>query len=117
MAIPRRAGPLSVVRLPGPEALAAIVAEWNLLESETAPRTPFSSSTYIIPWWQHFARRWQLLFRDEFFCHIVRSDGGRLVAVAPLMRTSAPGIGAPLGACPNSPIFEEGTQYTVATLP
>jgi CelD/BcsL family acetyltransferase involved in cellulose biosynthesis len=96
MAIPRRAGPLSVERLPGPKALAAIVAEWNLLESETAPRTPFSSSTYIIPWWQHFARRGQMLFRDEFFCHIVRSDGGRLVAVAPLMRTSAPGIGAPL---------------------
>jgi CelD/BcsL family acetyltransferase involved in cellulose biosynthesis len=36
------------------------------------------------------------MFHDEFFCHIVRDDAGRLVAVAPLMRTSAPGIGPPL---------------------
>ena len=37
-----------------------------------------------------------MLFHDEFFCHVVRGDGGRLVAVAPLMRTSVPGIGPPV---------------------
>ena len=37
-----------------------------------------------------------MTFHDEFFCHVVRADGGRLVAVAPLMRTSAPGIGPPV---------------------
>ena len=36
-----------------------------------------------------------MLFHDEFFCHVVRGDGGRLVAIAPLMRTSVPGIGPP----------------------
>jgi len=37
-----------------------------------------------------------MLFHDEFFCHLVRDDGGRLAAVAPLMRTSAPGVGLPV---------------------
>src|SRR5277367_1153311 len=96
MAIQRQAGPLTIERLLGLEALAAIAAEWNALERETAPRTPYTSLTYIIPWWQHFARRRQTLFHDEFFCHVVRGDGGRLVAIAPLMRTCAPGIGAPI---------------------
>ena len=37
-----------------------------------------------------------MLFHDEFFCHVVRSDAGHLVAIAPLMRTSVPGIGPPV---------------------
>lgn len=37
-----------------------------------------------------------MTFHDEFFCHIVRGDAGRLVAIAPLMRTFAPGVGPPL---------------------
>ena len=36
-----------------------------------------------------------MLFHDEFFCHVVRGDNGQLVAVAPLMLTSVPGIGPP----------------------
>jgi CelD/BcsL family acetyltransferase involved in cellulose biosynthesis len=87
---------LTVEQLRGPEALGEIAAEWDLLDRQTSPRTPFTSSAWIIPWWKHFSRRRQVLFHDEFFCHIVRGDGGRLVAVAPLMRTSSPGIGPPV---------------------
>ena len=87
---------LTVERLPGPEALASIAAEWELLDCQTAPRTPFTSPAWIIPWWKHFSRRRRMLFHDEFFCHVVRGESGRLVAVAPLMRTSAPGIGLPV---------------------
>ncbi len=87
--------PLIVERLSGPEALASIADEWELLDRETTPRTPFTSPSYIIPWWRHFARR-QWHFRDEFFCHIVRAEDGSLVAVAPLMRTTALGLGPPV---------------------
>ena len=93
LAISRR---LTVERLAGPEALAGIAAEWDLLDRQTSPRTPFTSPAWTIAWWKHFSRSRQMLFHDEFFCHVVRDDGGRLVAVAPLMRTSAPGIGPPM---------------------
>jgi CelD/BcsL family acetyltransferase involved in cellulose biosynthesis len=87
---------LAVERVCGPEALGGIVAEWELLDRETSPRTPYSSPAWIIPWWKHFSRCRQILFHDESFCHVVRSDGGRLVAVAPLMRSSFPGVGRPV---------------------
>lgn len=87
---------LTVERLPGPEALDAISVEWDLLDGQISPRTPFTSPNWIVLWWKRFARRRQLLFHDEFFCHVVREDGGRLVAVAPLMRTFSPGVGPSL---------------------
>ena len=89
-------GRLTVERLQGPEALADIAAEWNVLDRQIAPRSPFTSPSWVIPWWKHFSRHRQMLFHDEFFCHVVRGDAGRLVAVAPLMRTSVPGIGPPV---------------------
>jgi CelD/BcsL family acetyltransferase involved in cellulose biosynthesis len=88
--------PLAVERLSGPEALGDIAAEWDLLDRQCSPRTPFTSLAWIITWWRHFSRRRQILFHDEFFCHVVRDHSGRLVAVAPLMRTSLLGIGPPL---------------------
>jgi CelD/BcsL family acetyltransferase involved in cellulose biosynthesis len=87
---------LTVERLQGPEALGDIAAEWDLLDRQALPRSPFTSASWIIPWWKHFPRRRQLLFHDEFFCHSVRAEDGHLVAVAPLMRTSFPGIGPPV---------------------
>jgi CelD/BcsL family acetyltransferase involved in cellulose biosynthesis len=87
---------LRVERLPGPEALGEIAAEWDVLDRQIAPRTPFTSLSWIISWWKHFARHRQMLFHDEFFCHVVRSDAGHLVAIVPLMRTSVPGIGPPV---------------------
>jgi len=89
-------GRLTVERLAGPEDLANIACEWHLLDGQTAPRLPFTSPAYVVRWWKHFARRRQMLFHDEFFCHIVRDGDGRLVAVAPLMRTSTPGLGPPI---------------------
>jgi hypothetical protein len=56
--------PLTIERLPGAEA--AIAGEMGFAERETAPRTPFASLIYMISWWQHFARRRQMLFHDEF---------------------------------------------------
>jgi CelD/BcsL family acetyltransferase involved in cellulose biosynthesis len=83
---------LIVQRLPDIAALAGIAAEWEALDRQITPRTPFTSPSWILPWWRHFRRR-HALFRDEFFGHAVRDHGGRLVAIAPLMRTYAPGFG------------------------
>lgn len=87
---------LTVERLPGPEALEDVAAEWELIDRETSPRTPFTSPAWILAWWKHFPRRRQTLFNDEFYCHVVRAPGGRLVAIAPLMRTFSPGFGPPV---------------------
>jgi CelD/BcsL family acetyltransferase involved in cellulose biosynthesis len=84
----------SVRKLDGPEAFADLTAEWESLDEEIFPRTPFTSPSWICLWWQHFRRR-TLLFRDEFFCHIVRDADGRLVALVPLMRTFCLGLGLP----------------------
>jgi CelD/BcsL family acetyltransferase involved in cellulose biosynthesis len=87
-------GALRVLKLSGPEALSGLVAEWELLDKQSYPRTPFTSPDWIILWWKHF-RRNNLLFHDEFFCHCIRDATGRLAAIAPLMRTCCPGFGVP----------------------
>ena len=85
----------TVQKLPGPEAWNGLTAEWELLRQTITPPTPFTSPLWFFLWWKHF-RRDDLLFRDEFFCHIVRDGDGRLVALAPLMRTSCLGHGLPV---------------------
>jgi hypothetical protein len=83
---------LQVEKLNSPEALLDIESEWISLSAAISPRTPFSSPLWIMLWWQYL-RRQRLLLRDEFFCHVVRDFDGRLVAIAPLMRTYIPSSG------------------------
>lgn len=85
---------LNVERLSGPEAWVDLTAEWEALDEQIFPRSPFTSPLWIELWWRHI-RRQNPLFRDEFFCHIVRDADDRLVAVAPLMRTYCPRLGLP----------------------
>ena len=87
---------LIVERLPGPDALEDIAAEWDQLDRQISPRTPYTAPAWIIPWWKHLSRYRRMVFHDEFFCHVVRGDNGRLIGVAPLMRSCVPGIGPPL---------------------
>jgi CelD/BcsL family acetyltransferase involved in cellulose biosynthesis len=82
---------LLVHRLPCLEALTGLETEWQSLEEQNFPRTPFSSTLWLALWWQHLRRR-NLVFRDEFFGHVIRDAGGRLVAIAPLMKTHCPGL-------------------------
>jgi CelD/BcsL family acetyltransferase involved in cellulose biosynthesis len=83
---------LFVERLPGPESLAALAAEWEALHAQVTPRTPFTSPLWNSLWWKHLSeqRTW---VRDEFFVHVVRDEHGALVAVAPLMLTHRPAKG------------------------
>jgi len=83
---------LKFEELSGPEALVALSAEWESLEAELHPRTPFTSPLWIGLWWKHF-RQNRTAVRHEFFCHTVRDYDGQLVAVAPLMVTHWPAVG------------------------
>jgi CelD/BcsL family acetyltransferase involved in cellulose biosynthesis len=83
---------LRIEKLSGPLALETLSAEWESLDAELYPRTPFTSPLWINLWWKHFQqRRYQV--RDEFFCHTLRETDGRLVAIAPMMVTHRPAAG------------------------
>jgi CelD/BcsL family acetyltransferase involved in cellulose biosynthesis len=83
---------LRIEKLSGPQALFDLAPEWDRLDRQLAPRTPFTSPLWIGLWWKHF-RQSRRTARDEFFCHVVRDDDAALVAVAPLMVTHRPGVG------------------------
>lgn len=83
---------LRIEQLSGPEALEALSTEWDSLDAELHPRTPFTSPLWIGLWWKHFQQN-RTIVRDEFFCHTLRDQDGRLVAVAPLMVTHWPAVG------------------------
>ena len=85
-------GSLCLERLAGPEAMAAVAAEWEALDAELTPRTPFSTPLWNQLWWRHFSRQ-RGLIRDRFFVHVLRDHCRRLIAVAPLMLTHRPAFG------------------------
>lgn len=83
---------LLIERLSGVEALADVTVEWESLDAQIFPRTPFTSPLWIGLWWHHL-RRQRLMLRDEFFCHTVRDANSCLIAIVPLMMTLIPGFG------------------------
>jgi CelD/BcsL family acetyltransferase involved in cellulose biosynthesis len=85
---------LSVARIHSFEELDQYKAEWEALDEQQFPRTPFTSPLWMTLWWKHF-RRQGIKFRDSCYLHIVQDAEGRLVAVVPLMRSWFPGM-APL---------------------
>src|SRR6516162_8696635 len=74
------------------DAFQRLLPEWEALDAQLAPRTPFSSPTWCRLWWKH-VRRNTLRARDDFFLHTVRNRNHQLVAVAPLMITHKPAVG------------------------
>lgn len=85
-------GTLHIEELDGPAALDRIAAEWEQLDAEVSPRTPFTSPAWARLWWQHM-RQARSTIRHEFFVHTVRDGVGRLVAVVPLLITHRPAYG------------------------
>ena len=73
----------------------ALSSEWSVIDRVTQPRSPFTSPAWLLPWWKHW-RRCDVAWRDEFCSHATHSLDGRLVAVAPLMRSFAPRLGVPV---------------------
>jgi CelD/BcsL family acetyltransferase involved in cellulose biosynthesis len=82
---------LSVTRIHSFEELHHHMAEWEQLDEQMHPRTPFTSPLWISLWWKHFRRR-NVKFWDLLHIHIVRDAKGKLVAVAPLMKSCFPGV-------------------------
>ncbi len=85
-------GAIRIEELSGPEALEAITPEWEALDAQLSPRTPFTSPLWAKLWWQHL-RQTRPAIRQEFFVHAVRDGSGKLLAIAPLMITHRPGTG------------------------
>lgn len=81
-----------VERVTGMPAFEALAPEWEALDAMVRPRTPFTSPDWNWTWWKHNATN-RFFVRDELFIHAVRDPQGRLVAVAPMMRTSRPAVG------------------------
>jgi CelD/BcsL family acetyltransferase involved in cellulose biosynthesis len=87
------------------EALKALAPEWDALDRAQPLRLPFTSPTWLLPWWKHFAQS-RALLRDGLRAYAFR-DGKALVGLATLVITHRPrGPLAmrqlqPLGADPN----------------
>lgn len=73
-------------------SLSALTAEWTALDASLGLRTPFTTPLWNQLWWRHLhVERW--LVRDELWLLAIREPGGRLIGIAPLMRTLRPAIG------------------------
>jgi CelD/BcsL family acetyltransferase involved in cellulose biosynthesis len=83
---------LHIEKLSGPHALEALTAEWELLDQQLFPRTPFTSPLWAKLWWKHLRqmRAWR---RHEFFVHTLRDHSGMLVAIVPLVISHQPAFG------------------------
>jgi CelD/BcsL family acetyltransferase involved in cellulose biosynthesis len=94
IAQPYRLNPMTlhIERLSGPEAIEALTAEWELLEDQMSPRTPFTSPLWAALWWKYL-RQTQKIRRHEFFVHVMRDHSNKLVAVFPLVITHQPAWG------------------------
>lgn len=82
---------LDILRIDSIDALAALSEEWRAIDAGIFPRTPFTSPSWNLLWWKHLARRRPAIY-DRLFSHVVRCRG-RLIAIAPMMLTHAPGRG------------------------
>lgn len=83
---------LRVQRLQAVDDLSALSDQWEALDAETFPRTPFSGPAWNLRWWKYF-RESRPLVRDRFFTHAIWDRAGKLVGVAPLMITEQPSMG------------------------
>jgi CelD/BcsL family acetyltransferase involved in cellulose biosynthesis len=84
--------PYFVQRITRFAELQSLAAEWEEIDALSFPRTPFTSPVWNLLWWRHFREK-RLWIRDELFVLTVRDEHQRLIALAPLMRTSRPAWG------------------------
>jgi CelD/BcsL family acetyltransferase involved in cellulose biosynthesis len=83
---------LRVERAAGHGAIEQLASEWQDLEQNLQPRTPFTSPLWNDLWWKHFCAD-SAWVRDELFIHTVRNEFDTLIAVAPMMLTLRPAFG------------------------
>jgi hypothetical protein len=61
---------LRVERLIDLQGLEKLIPEWEAIAAELSPRTPFTTPSWNIAWWNHM-RSDTLFVRDTFFAHTV----------------------------------------------
>lgn len=75
------------------ERLIALTSEWEALEKKQPLHVPFTTARWNILWWRHLRAR-KLLIHDQLHAFAFRNPEGELVAIAPMMISTRPGIGA-----------------------
>jgi len=73
--------------------LAALTPEWNALCATLPLQHPFAEPDWNLHWWRHLRAR-RLLIHDRLHAFVLRDAHGKLVAVAPMMISVRPGLGA-----------------------
>lgn len=73
------------------DGLLELENDWDDLQRK-AGHVPFTSFEWNVAWWRRLSRR-RLLVEDHLAVRTIRSSGGELVAVAPLMLTELPARG------------------------
>jgi CelD/BcsL family acetyltransferase involved in cellulose biosynthesis len=74
------------------EDLARVEPEWVALEHLCGNTLPFRTAAWTLAWWTHLRRECSAV-RDSLALRTLRTQGGVLVGVAPLMLTERPGAG------------------------
>lgn len=74
------------------ESLIALTGEWEALEKKQLLQVPFTTARWNILWWQHLRAR-KMLIHDELHAFVFRNREQELVAIAPMMISTRPGIG------------------------
>lgn len=118
--------PVFVESLTKEEQLFALEPEWTALEHAAGNTLPFRTAAWTLAWWQHL-RQHRAAVRDSLAIRTIRTEGGRLIGVAPLLCTERPGVGlirtrrlAFIGADPNvtelrGPLFHPDHQVACVT--
>lgn len=83
---------LSVYKIETLDALLGLERDWRDLERASRSGLPFLTFDWCMAWWKHLHED-KLGIRDSLFVRALRSPGGELVAVAPLMITRRPAVG------------------------
>ena len=84
---------LTLAAIRSEAALAALAPEWSALCAALPVQHPFAEPDWNLHWWRHLRAR-RLLIHDRLHAFALRDAHGKLVAVAPMMISVRPGLGA-----------------------
>ncbi len=76
----QRVGDVRVRVIRQEQELAELETEWDEMIQDSGFRAPFHSWVWYAKWWKHFGKG------NELFIVVVEELGGRILAVAPLMK-------------------------------
>jgi CelD/BcsL family acetyltransferase involved in cellulose biosynthesis len=69
--------------------------DWRALFAEVDDALPFATFDWFTAWWKHLRRK-TFWLRDSLRVFVVRQPSGKVLAIAPMMRTSGVLFGFPL---------------------